>query len=120
MLKKSTCSILHTVIVRLFSAWISSAYAAGQPFGSFEVSDWALGGQTWGSMISSIIETLVASIVYVSGAVFILGALFFALAGAKEDWKAWGKSMMINALIALAVVMGSLSILRATSFFIWG
>lgn len=107
-------------MLRIISLWVPSAGAAGQPLGSFKVSDWALGGQTWGGMIGSIIETLVASIVYVSGAVFILGALFFALAGAKEDWKAWGKSMMVNSLIALAVVVGALSILRAASFFIWG
>lgn len=71
-------------------------------------------------MIGSIIRTFAGSMVYVSGAVFILGALFFALSGTKEDWKSWGKTMMIQSLVALAVVLGSVSILRAVFFFVWG
>ncbi|MDD5751855.1 MAG: hypothetical protein PHS73_05050 [Candidatus Peribacteraceae bacterium] len=92
----------------------------GQPFGYLRVSTWALGDQTWGGMIGSIIRTFAGSMVYVSGAVFILGALFFALSGTKEDWKSWGKTMMIQSLVALAVVLGSVSILRAVFFFVWG
>ncbi len=71
-------------------------------------------------VVNNIIGTLQDSILYIAGAAFVVGALFYAMGGAKEDWKSTGKSIMIGSLVGLAIVVAAKAILNLTMYLIYG
>lgn len=69
-------------------------------------------GVSIGSIIGKIIGFLQGLIVAFCTAIFAIGALSYILGAGKEDMQQKGKTMMIGALIGLAVVVGAPAILR--------
>lgn len=64
------------------------------------------------SIITKIVDFLWAVIVAFCTVIFAVGALFMILGAGKEDMFQKGKTMMIGAIIGLAVVVGGPAILR--------
>lgn len=73
-----------------------------------------------GQIAGNIINFLAASIGFVAVASFIYGALLITGSGYHEDWRNKGKQIMIDSLIAMAVVLGAYAILRTVTFFLVG
>ena len=71
-------------------------------------------------VVNNIIGTLQASILYIAGAAFVVGALFYSMGGAKEDWKSTGKSIMIGSIVGLSIVVAAKAILNLTMYLIYG
>jgi hypothetical protein len=95
-------------------AWIPKAYA------QLNVSGLGFGGATFQGIVGSIVEVLTATIVYVSGAIFVIGAGLFIISAGDEGRKSQGKQMMIGSLIGVGVVVGGKAILNTIMYFLYG
>ena len=63
-------------------------------------------------IITSIVNFLWAIIVAFCTVIFALGALFMILGAGKEDMFQKGKTMMIGAIVGLAVIIGGPAMLQ--------
>ncbi len=73
---------------------------------------------TFWEVINRIITYLAGAISAVAMTMFVLGAFFITLSGAKEDYKDKGKDLIFGSLISLAVVLGAYALLRTVDFFL--
>ena len=87
---------------------------------TFTVSTFGLGFATIGDLIDGMISVAEISIVPVCIAIFVTGALFYILGGAREELKTRGRDMMIGSLIGVGVVFGARAILNMVLFFLYG
>lgn len=109
-----------TLYRTLANLLIPAALAQGMAFGSFTVSSWGYGNRTWQSILASIIFMLTNTITIAAVAVFVTGAFLFTISAGDENRKSKGKNMMIGSLWAVAIVWGSVAIMKTVSYFIWG
>lgn len=84
------------------------------------VSTFALGDVEWKDIVKSVLEVATVTIYSVATVTFVAGAGFMIISGGDEGRRSKGKSMMIGAVIAVAVVLGAKGILNTIMFFIYG
>ena len=77
-------------------------------------------GLTPESVIGNIVNTLSITIFTVAGAAFLLGALMYTAGFINEENKSKGKSLMIGALIGMAVVLAARAIFNTVYAFVYG
>lgn len=71
-------------------------------------------------MFGGIVDILMNSIVSITAAVFITGALLYIIGSfGKEDLKSNGKNMMIGSLIGMAIVLFARAILHIVLYFMY-
>ena len=71
-------------------------------------------------VFANLIRILTSSILSVTAAVFITGALMFIIGSfGKEDLKSNGKNMMIGSLIGMAIVLFARAILHIVLYFMY-
>jgi len=75
---------------------------------------------TPGEVVQNIVSLLSDSIIPVGTAMFLVGALLYAMSGEKEDRKNMGKDFMVGALIGVAIVVSAMGILNLVLYFIYG
>lgn len=71
-------------------------------------------------MVAGIVNVLVQSIMPISAAVFITGALLYAGSFGKDNIKTLGKGMMIGSIVGLGMVLLSRGIMHLTLYFLYG
>jgi hypothetical protein len=71
----------------------------------------------WGVM-TNIVAFLSQYILYISGAMFVAGALMITISGVKEDYRQTGKNLMIGSVLGMGVVMGGYALLRMVDCFV--
>lgn len=69
-------------------------------------------------VINRIIAYMAGAISAVAMTMFVVGAFFITLSGAKEDLRQKGKDLIFGSLISLAVVLGAYAILRTVDYFL--
>tara|TARA_B100000315_G_C14562229_1_gene581095 strand:- start:1707 stop:1970 length:264 start_codon:yes stop_codon:yes gene_type:complete len=84
------------------------------------VSGLYAGGITWGQVINNLVGTLGVTIIAVSVAAFLIGALMYISGFISEENKNKGKNLMIGALFGMAVVISAKAIFNAAYFFVYG
>ncbi|MBT5237523.1 hypothetical protein HOL63_04125 [Candidatus Peregrinibacteria bacterium] len=77
-------------------------------------------GMTPATVIGNVIDTLGLTIFSLSGAAFLLGAMMYVAGFVNEENKSKGKSLMIGALVGMAVVLASHTIFNSVLFFVYG
>jgi hypothetical protein len=77
-------------------------------------------GMTPATVVGNIIDTLGLTIFSLSGAAFLLGAMMYVAGFVNEENKSKGKSLMIGAIVGMAVVLASHTIFNTVLFFVYG
>lgn len=112
-----TRSVRYTYILRR----VLPAFGLLQPAFAVAQNQLVVGTGTsidfW-TVAGRIISFLAATITVVAVAMFMVGALYLVLSGAKEDYKQKGKDYMIGSVISIAVVLGAYAILRTVDYFL--
>lgn len=93
---------------------------AARAYNTFSVSTLGIPVSGIGAVIDGVITVAEVSIVPVSIAVFVAGALVWVLSPGKEDLRTKGKDLMIGALVGVGVVYGARGILNTVLYFIYG
>jgi len=69
-------------------------------------------------IVGNVLSVGTSSIIYLSTAIFIVGALLFATSAGEEKRKSTGKDLMEGAVIGVAVVAGAKGIFKIVYMFI--
>ena len=96
----------------------ASAMAAPLEVSSLFDWDWGVGGLSIGDVIFNIVTVLQASIVFVCGGLFFIGAYFYMTAGSVDDG-ALGKKIMKGSMIGLFIVLGAKGIMETILYFVY-
>jgi len=101
---------------------IPQAFAASTVTpGTFKVSELSkYNNITPEQVVGNIVSTLGMTIFTVAGAAFLLGALMYTAGFINEENKSKGKSLMIGALVGMAVVLAARSIFNTVFAFVYG
>jgi hypothetical protein len=84
------------------------------------VGDFFFGDKELPELFANAVNTIRLSAIFVCLAVFLGGAFTYIISAGAEDRKGLGKSMMIGAVIGLAVVVGAQAIMNTILFFVYG
>lgn len=72
------------------------------------------------AIITRVINYLAGVIIFVASMMFTVGAFFVTFSRGDGDQLKRGKDLIIGAIIGMAVVLGSFSILRTIFYIIYG
>ncbi len=73
---------------------------------------------TFWSIVQNIVTFLANSIVLISTAMFVVGAVLMMASGVKEDWKQRGKDFLIGSTLGIIVVLGAYALFRTVNCFL--
>jgi hypothetical protein len=117
---------LSAAFLALLLGWVpaSTAFARGMLIsqaGTYTPQRLTVGvgtGRTFWEVLAGISAFLATAIIFVSGALFVIGAFMIMVSGVKEDMRQRGKDFLIGSALGIIVVLGAYALFRTVNCFL--